>query len=82
MVAAREQQQAGPFYAFEVDGVEFRWDEATITGAQIMELAGIPQEVGLVLLHDDGTQETIAPERVIELEPGRRIKKRPRFQRG
>lgn len=72
----------GKFFAFEVDGKEFRWPEVTITGAQIMDLAGIPLEIGLVQVFEDGTQETVAPDDVIELKPGRRFKNRPRFKRG
>ena len=47
-----------------------------------MNLAGIPREVGLVLLLEDGTQRTFGADETIELEPGRRFKKVPRFKRG
>jgi hypothetical protein len=72
----------GPPFLFEVDGVTYDWPQPDITGAQIMETAGIPLSTGIVLIHDDGTQETIAPDRIVELRPGKRIKKRPRFKRG
>lgn len=72
----------GQFYTFEVDGREFRVETPTITGAQIMALAGIPQEQGLILIEDDGTQRTVSPDEILELRPGRRFKKRPRFKRG
>ena len=74
--------EPGKFITLEIDGAEYRWPEETITGAEIMELAGIAPEEGLVRLHDDGTQESVAPEEVIELKPGRRFKHRPRFKRG
>jgi hypothetical protein len=76
------QDRRGPFYTFFVDGEEFRIDEPTITGGEIMDLVGIPREVGLILLLDDGTQRTVDPNEVFELEPGRRFKKAPRFKRG
>ena len=47
-----------------------------------MELAGIPLEVGLLLCLDDGTQEQVEPDEVIELKPGRRFRKAPHFKRG
>jgi hypothetical protein len=81
----QEQQdrgRQGPFYAFFVDGEELRIDEPTITGGKIMDLAGIPREVGLILLVDDGTQRTVDPDEVFELKPGRRFKRAPRFKRG
>ncbi len=74
--------QQGKFYTFFVDDREFHVNEPTITGAQIMSLAGIPLDVGLQLIEEDGTQVPVPPEKVIELKPGRRFKKAPRFKRG
>jgi hypothetical protein len=65
----------GPRYFIEVDGQEYRLEQETITGGEIMDLAGIPRDVGLVLLQDDGTQEQVGADEVIELKPGRRFKK-------
>ncbi len=79
---AGEEDRHGPFYTFFVDDREFHVDQATISGAQIMDLAGIPREVGLVLLLEDGTQRAFGADETIELEPGRRFKKAPRFKRG
>jgi hypothetical protein len=69
-------------YFVEVDGVEFEFDHEPVTGAEIMSKAGIPQEIGLVQTLADGTQKPVAPTDEIELKPGRRFKKRPRFKRG
>lgn len=77
-----KQEQKGKFFTLFVDNREFHVDEPTITGAQIMGMAGIPLEVGLVLIEDDGTQRPVPPDEVIELKPGRRFKKAPRFKRG
>lgn len=82
MEAQRLKEDHGPFYTFFVDDREFRVDEETITGGQIMDLAGIGREVGLMLITEDGTQRQVEPEEVIELRPGRRFKKAPRFKRG
>ena len=72
----------GTFYTLFVDDRGFHIDEPTITGGQIMDLAGIPQEVGLLLIDEDGTQKQVRADEVIELKPGRRFKKAPRFKRG
>jgi len=82
MEAQRLTEDHGPFYTFFVDDREFRVDEETMTGGHIMDLAGIPREVGLMLITEDGTQRQVQPEEVIELRPGRRFKKAPRFKRG
>jgi hypothetical protein len=75
-------ERRGPFFTFFVDDREFHVDEAVISGAEIMNLAGIPREAGLVLLLEDGTQRTFGADETIDLEPGRRFKKAPRFKRG
>lgn len=74
--------QHGKFYTFFVDDREFRVDEPVITGAAIMQLAGIPPEVGINLIEEDGTQRPVRADEEIELRPGRRFKKAPRFKRG
>ncbi len=80
--ARGRRTEGGPPYFIEVDGQEYRLEQETVTGGEIMDLAGIPRDVGLVQLYEDGTQEQVDPAEVIELKPGRRFKKRPRFQRG
>ena len=72
----------GKFFTIFVDGKEFRLEQPTITGGEIMDLAGIPREVGLILILEDGTQVQVREDEVIELKPGRRFKKAPRFKRG
>ena len=79
---SREHGDKRRFYTFFVDDREFHVDDPTITGGEIMDLAGIPREVGLILILEDGTQSQVGTEEVIELKPGRRFKKAPRFKRG
>ena len=75
-------ETGGKFFTIFVDGVEFHIEEPTITGGEIMDLAGIPREVGLIMVLEDGTQISVADDEVVELKPGRRFKKAPRFVRG
>jgi len=77
---AKEDQ--GKFFTVEIDGTEYRFDKEQVTGAEIMAAAGIPQSVGIVQILEDCTQETVAPDAVFDLKPGRRFKKRPKFRRG
>ena len=71
-----------PPYVLEVDGVEYGYDRATITGAEIMELAGIPPADGLVQLLPDEGRKTILPDDIVQLAPRTEFKWRPRFKRG
>ena len=74
--------KGGPFYTVFVDDVEYRFDHSPVTGGEIMDKAGIPYEVGLLLIHEDGSQTKIEPDEEVELKPGRRFKMAPRFKRG
>ena len=77
-----KQPHTGQFFTIFVDDVEYRFDKSIVTGGEIMDTAGIPRSVGLVLINDDGTQERIGENEEIELKPGRRFKKAPHFKRG
>ncbi len=72
----------GKFYTLFVDDVEYHVEKAEMTGAEIMDLASIPYNVGLILIEEDGTQTQIHVDDIVELKPGRRFKKAPRFKRG
>ena len=80
--SAEQVGQKGKFFTIFVEGKEFQVDEGTITGGEIMDLAGIPREVGLILILEDDTQVQVVEDEVVELKPGRRFKKAPRFIRG
>jgi len=76
-------EDAGKFYTFFVDGKEFRTEQPSLTGGQMMDLAGISRNVGLVQVLEDGTEQSCPENEVITFEgPGRRFKKAPRFKRG
>ena len=48
-----------------------------------MDIAGIPRSTGIVLILEDGSQQQVSENEVIEFTgPGRRFKKAPRFKRG
>lgn len=77
-----QNHQDGPFFTVFVDDVEYRFDHTPVTGAEIMDMAGIPYATGLILILEDGTQKQVAVDEEIDLKPGRRFKKAPRFKRG
>jgi hypothetical protein len=77
-----KKNEHGKFFTVFVDDIEYHFDHSPVTGGEIMDAAGIPYDVGLVLLHEDGTQERIGVDEEVDLKPGRRFKKAPRFKRG
>lgn len=76
------QEVEGKFYTLFIDGKEYHTEKSGLTGAEIMDMGGIPYELGLLLILEDGTQVQVREDEVIELKPGRRFKKAPRFIRG
>lgn len=76
------EKAQGKFYTLFVDDLEYHVDKAEMTGSEIMDLASIPYNVGLILIEEDGTQTQIHVDDIVELKPGRRFKKAPRFKRG
>lgn len=79
----RDKGAEGKFFTLFVDDVEYRVQQDSLTGAQIMALASIPLEVGLILTEEDGTQRAFGADEVFTFEgPGRRFKRAPRFKRG
>lgn len=82
-LAEKNKDNHGKFFTLFIDEKEFQVHQSTLTGAEIMELGGIPQSIGLILCKEDGTEAAVRPEDVIVFEgPGRRFKKAPRFKRG
>ena len=69
-------------FTFFVDDEQFKVETKTITGIEIMNLAGIPREIGLLFIADDGSQETVPPKEIITLERCKKFRKAPRFRRG
>jgi hypothetical protein len=72
----------GPFYTVFVDDVEYHFESTPVTGGEIMDAAGIPHATGLILILEDGSQQSVRVDEEIDLKPGRRFKKAPRFKRG
>ena len=72
----------GKSYVVFVDAIEYKFDHTPVTGGEIMDIAGIPHDGGLVLINDDGSQTSVGLEEEIDLKPGQRFKKAPRFKRG
>lgn len=82
VVKKEGHDEHGKFFVIFVDDVEYKFDHTPVTGGEVMDAAGIPHEVGLVLIEEDGSQTSISIGDEIDLKPGQRFKKAPRFKRG
>lgn len=82
MESALGHEVGGKFYTLFIDDKEYHTEKSELTGAEIMDMGGIPHELGLLLVLEDGTQVQVREDEIIELKPGRRFKRAPRFVRG
>jgi len=79
---SEHEMQKGKKYYFWVDGVEHIVQDESLTVAQIKEIGGVPADLPLLLLNEDGSEEALRDDMIIELKPGRRFARAPRFKRG
>lgn len=75
-------QDRGAVFVYDVEGTTYQHDRPKITGGEIMDIAGIPREQGLIRINEDGTTTSIAADQEVHLVPKARFKRRPRFKRG
>ena len=78
-----EKTGKGASFCLVVDDVQYTVDHPLITGGEIMDLAGIPREIGLILIAQDGTQQVVGEDERINLAQLKgKFKRCPRFVRG
>jgi hypothetical protein len=75
-------EQGGKKFFIEIEGAEYPWDSSSITVSQIRELGKIPSDQSIVEERPDGTERTLQPDETIELKPGHRFGRAPRYKRG
>jgi len=71
-----------PVYVYDVDDTTYEYDHPVITGAQIMQSAGIPTTEGMIRILPDGSRESVDADDEVHLVSGLQFKRRPRFKRG
>jgi hypothetical protein len=79
-VAASSDQ--GPKYFVKIEGTEYEWPKSTISVVEIRTLGGLPADLPVVQEFLDGTERTLAETDTIELQPGHRFGRAPRYKRG
>jgi Multiubiquitin len=72
----------GSKYYVNVEGVEYPWDENTITTEQIAGLGGWDPSIGVIEIDKDNNERTLKPGEVVELKPGHGFAKKVRWKRG
>ena len=72
----------GSRFVFDVDDVTYDHDGPRITGGEIMAVAGVSPNEGLIQVLPDGSRKSVAPDEMVHLVPRPQFKRRPRFKRG
>jgi len=75
-------EHKGKKYFVNIEGTEYPWDKETITVAEIRALGNLPQNLPVVEEFPDGTERTLSEGETIELKPGHRFGRAPKFKRG
>ena len=77
-----KDEQGGQKFYVNIEGTEYGWNSSTITVADIRNLGKIPADQTIVEEMPDGTERTLGAADVIELKPGHRYGRAPRYKRG
>ncbi|MFH1882187.1 MAG: multiubiquitin domain-containing protein [Planctomycetota bacterium] len=75
-------EHSGKKYFVNIEGTEYPWDKETITVAEIRALGNLPQNLPVVEEFPDGTERTLAEGEAVQLKPGHRFGRAPKFKRG
>jgi len=78
----KEQETSGKKYYANIEGAEYTWDKETITIAEIRALGHLPGRLPVVEEFPNGTERTLADSDVVQLKPGHRYGRAPKFKRG
>ena len=75
-------EHSGQKFYVNVEGTEYERANSTITVADIRTLGNIPADQAIVEETPDGTERTLSPTETIDLKPGHRYGRAPRYKRG
>ena len=75
-------EQAGKKYFVNIEGTEYPWDKETITTQEIRTLGNLPTDLPVIVEQPDGTERTLGENEMIEIKPGHRHGRAPKYKRG
>ena len=76
-----EMNQGKKFYV-NIEGTEYLWEQETIKTADIRMLGDLPADLPVIEEFPDGTERTLGEDETLELKPGHRYGRAPKFKRG
>jgi hypothetical protein len=65
-----------------IEGREYPWTKETITVSELKLVGRLPSRQQVVEEFPNGTERTLADDQMIQLKPGHRYGRAPKFKRG
>ena len=81
-MAREKEEKAGKKYYVNIEGTEHPWEEETIAVSNIRALGHLPGRLPVVEEFPNGTERTLADSDIVQLKPGHRYGRAPKFKRG
>ncbi len=72
----------GPQYYINIEGTEYPWDHNTITVPEIRQLGNLPADQPVIEESPDGSERQLQENEIVELKPGHRYGRAPKYRRG
>ena len=80
--AVVEPPNARKKFFLNIEGHEYEWEEPTITVAQIRQLGSLPTDQPVICEDPEGRERTLAENEAVEIKPGHRHGRAPKYKRG
>ena len=78
----KESNKSKKKFFVNIEGVEYQWDDQTISTEEIAQLGGWEPSIGVIEIDKDNNERTLLPGEVVELKPGHGFSKKIRWKRG
>lgn len=78
----KTKDNAGKKYFINIEETEYEWNDGTITVAEIRQLGNLPADQPVVEETPEGTERQLSDPDIIELKPGHRYGRAPKYKRG
>lgn len=75
-------EHAGQKFFINIEGKEYPWGKDTITTQEIRTIGNLPTDLPVIEEQPDGSERTLKEDEVIQIQPGHRYGRAPKYKRG
>ncbi len=73
---------SGQKFYIQIEQTEHEWDHSTITVQEIRQLGNLPADQPVIEETPEGTERQLGENETVELKPGHRYGRAPKYKRG